>query len=106
MLTDALPIRPLLLALLPALNPLPNVFHFFAAYMPRTSAPRRTQLSALETILVDHYADAATATVLKTAHHSPAAINLHVRLRSHNVGGKRQCEIHSRTDGDIHIHAK
>jgi len=102
-LTDALPILPLFL--------LPALIHYlpcfiFCGLLALRLGPEVHALSAVETILVNHYANAATAAVLKTAHHSPAAIDLHVRLRSDNIGGKRQCEIHSRTDRDIYIHAE
>src|ERR1700730_903635 len=75
----------------------------FRAYLRGRTARK---LPALKTVLVNHHTDSTPATVFKAAHHSSAAIHLHVHFCAHDIGGKRERKIDSRTDRHIRIHAE
>ncbi len=63
-------------------------------------------LSALEMVLVDHYANAAASIVFKTAYYAAMAINLDIATRAHYLARKQDGEIHQRADRDIAIHGE
>src|ERR1700694_923768 len=75
----------------------------FRAYLRGRTARK---LPALKTVLINHHTDSTTATIFKAAHHSSAAVDLHVGFCAHNIGGKRKRKIHRRTYRHIGIHAE
>src|SRR6202795_3247398 len=75
----------------------------FRAYLRGRTARK---LPALKTVFVNHHTDSAPAAIFKTAHHSSAAVDLHVGFCAHNIGGKRKRKIHRRTYRHIGIHAE
>ncbi len=50
-------------------------------------------LPAFKTVFIDDHANSAAAIFFKIAHYPAAAIDLHVSLGSHHVGGQRNGEI-------------
>jgi hypothetical protein len=57
-------------------------------------------------VLVNHYANTATAPVFKAADHTAVTVNLYVTTRTYNVSRKQNREVHNRTDRNVAIHRK
>jgi hypothetical protein len=55
-------------------------------------------------VLVNHYANAATSAVLKTAHHAAATVNLNIATGTYNFSWKQNREVHHRAYRDVAIH--
>src|SRR5271165_2050781 len=54
-------------------------------------------------VLVNDYANPATASVFKAAHHAAVAVNLHIATGTHNLSGKQDREVHDRAHGYVAI---
>ena len=55
-------------------------------------------------VLVNHYADAAPASIFKAANHTAVTVNLHIATGTYNFSGKQNGEIDDRAYRDIAIH--
>src|ERR1700734_3605997 len=60
-------------------------------------------LCSLEVVLVNHYANSATAFVFKAANHTSVAVDLHITTRTHYISGKQDREVHDRAHGNVAI---
>ena len=59
--------------------------------------------AAFKTIFVNHHANSAAPALFIAADHAPSTFDLHIGFRTDYFCRQRNCEVHSRADGYVHV---